>query len=266
MTPADEGPSRVGVWSRGLVGVAVVAGALEALGRAGLVAREDLPPTSVFVARAVRLVGDGTFVTGVVATLKAAAIGLLLAAVVAVPLGLLLGSVPRLRTALRAVVEFLRPIPPVALIPLATLLLGMGAKMEIVLVCYAALWPLLFNTIYGVQDADPAAKDSLRAFGFRERQVLWLVSLPSAAPFIATGLRIAAGFALIVSIGVEILTAWSDGLGTFIANAGNLPGGMEDVLAGTVWAGVIGLLINFGLVRAERRLFRWHGARTDGVV
>jgi NitT/TauT family transport system permease protein len=91
------------------------------------------------------------------------------------------------------------------------------------------------------------------------------VSLPSAAPFIATGFRIAAGFALIVSIGVEILTTFGEGLGTFIADAGTAPGGMDEILAAAAWAGTIGLLINLGLSRAERRLFRWHHVRQDGT-
>lgn len=105
----------------------------------------------------------------------------------AVPLGVLLGSVPLLGTAARALVELLRPIPSVALIPLAIILFADPTRMKMSLIFYACLWPILINTLYALRDVDPLAKDSLRAFGFGTLSVLWRVSLPSAAPFIATG-------------------------------------------------------------------------------
>jgi NitT/TauT family transport system permease protein len=181
-----------------------------------------------------------------------------------VPLGLLLGSVPVLNTAVRAVVEFLRPIPSVALIPLVSLILGSGQTTEVTLIVYAAAWPVLFNTIYGLQDVDPVAKETMRTFGFGRLAVIWRVSLPSAAPFIATGVRLAAAIALILAVGTEILSGFGQGLGTFIAQAQQSIDGTKDVLAGTVWTGALGLLVNVVLVQGERRLFRWHHAQTGG--
>ena len=162
---------------------------------------------------------------------------------VAVPLGLLLGSVPVLNTGSRAIVEFLRPIPSVAMIPLAELLLGSGLGMEVPLVVFASVWPILFNTMYGLQDVDPVAKETLRSFGFGPVPVLIRVSLPSAGPFIATGVRLAAAVALIVAVSSEFLAGFGDGLGIFISQAQSVPGGALDVLAGTVWAGTLGLII-----------------------
>jgi NitT/TauT family transport system permease protein len=255
-------PSRIGRWLRGLAGLAVLAALSEILGRAGIVHRDYLPPASTILARAVSLAGDDYFLTNLLSTLKAWARGLAIAVAGGVPLGLLLGSVPVVNTAVRAVVEFLRPIPSVALIPLVSLILGAGQSTEVTLIVYAAAWPVLFNTVYGLQDVDPVAKETMRTFGFGRMSVLWRVSLPSAAPFIATGVRLAAGVALILAVGTEILSGFGQGLGTFIAQAQQGIDGTRDVLAGTVWTGVLGLLINLVLVQGERRLFRWHHAQT----
>ena len=264
-TTPPRGLSRPGKWARGAAGVAVLFLASELLGRAGIVDRSYLPPASTVSARAVELFGDSDFLFNVRVTLTAWALGMLIAIAIAVPLGLLLGSVPAVNTAVRAIVEFLRPIPSVALIPLAGLLLGSGLSMEVPLIVYASSWPILFNTMYGLHDVDPTAKETLRTFGFSRWQVLLKVSLPSAAPFIATGVRLAAAIALILAVSTEILSGFGDGLGMFIAQAGTVPDGNTDVLAGTVWAGTIGLIINMVLVQAENRAFRWHKAQGSGA-
>ncbi|TDD82092.1 ABC transporter permease subunit [Actinomadura darangshiensis] len=263
-TPS-RGLSRPGIWARGAAGVAVLFLASEVLGRAGIVDRSYLPPASTITARAFELAGDPDFLGDVRVTLTAWALGLLIAVAIAVPLGLLLGSVPAVNTAVRAIVEFLRPIPSVALIPLAALLLGSGLEMEVPLIVYASSWPILFNTMYGLDDVDPTAKETLRSFGFSRLQVLLRVSLPSAAPFIATGVRLAASIALILAVGTEILSGFGDGLGMFIAMANNGPDGNVDVLAGTVWAGCLGLVIDSVLGQGENRVFRWHRAQGSGA-
>jgi len=240
--------------------------ASEALGRAEIVDRSYLPPASEITMRALELAGDSEFLFNVRVTLTAWALGLLIASAIAVPLGLLLGSVPAVNTAVRAIVEFLRPIPSVALIPLAALLFGSGLEMEVPLVVYASSWPILFNTMYGLQEVDPTAKETLRSFGFGRLQVLLRVSLPSAAPFIATGVRLAASIALILAIATEILSGFGDGLGMFIAMAYNVPDGAVDVLAGTVWAGCLGLVIDTVLGQGEKRVFHWHKAQGSGAT
>lgn len=255
-------PSWLRKWLRGFAGLAALGVLSEILGRAGIVHRDLLPPASTILARAVSLASDGYFLTNLWSTIKAWAIGLAIAVAGAVPLGLLLGSLPMLNTAVRAVLEFLRPIPSVALIPLVSLILGSGQTTEVTLIAYAAAWPVLFNTIYGLQDVDPVARQTLRTFGFGRLSVIWRVALPSAAPFIATGVRLAAAVALILAVGTEILSGFGQGLGTFIVQAQQSFDGAKDVLAGTVWAGVLGLLVNLALVQSERRLFRWHHAQT----
>ena len=194
-------------------------------------------------------------VAGFLLLLQAAwAVGLAVTIAVAVPAGLVLGSVPLVRSATRALIEFLRPIPSVSLIPLAALLLGAGLRLTVTLIVYAAVWPVLFNTIYGLDDVDPAAKDTLRAFGFGRLDVLRRVSL--------TGIRLASSVALILDIGTGILTGRIDGpgIGAFIADANTGANGTPIVLAATVWAGILGISLNALLVWAERRALRWHHA------
>ncbi|MPY48664.1 ABC transporter permease subunit [Streptomyces sp. K1PN6] len=241
----------------GVAGVLLAFAICEVVSRAGIVRRTYLPPASEVLARAVELAGDSAFLDGVGATLRAWALGLGLACAIAVPVGLLLGSVPVVDAASRAVVEFLRPLPSVALIPLVSLLLGSGTETEVVLVMYASVWPILFNTVYGLGETESLAKDTLRAFGFGRLAVLLRVELPATAPFIAAGVRISAAVALILAVATEILAGFGEGLGIFIAQAGLATDGTRDVLAGVVWAGALGLVVNAVLVRIERGLFPW---------
>ena len=243
--------------ARGLAGVAVAFAIAEGVTRLELVSPRYLPPASTIAARAASLLGDAEFLHAVGATLTAWALGLGLTVALAVPLGVLLGSSRVCYQATRAVVEFLRPIPSVALIPLAILLFGQDLQMKTSLILYAATWPVLFNTIYGVQDVDPVAKETARSFGFGRLAVLARVSLPSAAPFIATGIRLAAAVALILAISAELLAGAGGGIGTWILTAGSGGENADLVYAATLLTGVLGFALNWGLVTLERLLLGW---------
>lgn len=169
----------------GALGVLLAFGVCEAVSRAGIVRRSYLPPASEVLARAAELAGDAAFLDGIGATLRAWALGLGLACVIAVPLGLLLGSVPLVDSAVRAIVEVLRPLPSVALIPLVSLLLGSGTGTEVALIAYACVWPILFNTVYGLGETDPLAKETLRAFGFEQARRTAARGTARHRPFIA---------------------------------------------------------------------------------
>jgi NitT/TauT family transport system permease protein len=255
-------PRRIVLGAAGVIGVAA---AIEVVSRTGLVDETALPPASTILREAGGLAADQEFLVDVGATLRAWSGGLALAVLVAVPLGVLLGSVALLGTASRALVELLRPIPSVALIPLAIILFADPTRMEMSLIFYACLWPILINTLYALRDVDPLAKDSLRAFGFGTLSVLWRVSLPSAAPFIATGVRIAASVALIVVISTELFAGGVDGIGIYLSDTQSGGGRTDLLLAGACWAGVLGLLANLGLRGLERIAFRWHGAQVEAA-
>jgi NitT/TauT family transport system permease protein len=247
---------------RGLTGVLAFLLIGEVIGRAGLVDRSYLPPSSTVLVHVADLLTDGGFLHDIAFTMTGWATGLLIAAVIAIPAGLLLGSLPVINSASRVLVEFLRPIPAVALIPLFILMIADQGEMERVLAAYAATWPLLMNTIYGIGDVDPVARDMARCFGLRRFAILMRVSLPSVAPFIATGVRVASSIALIVTISTELTSGGGAfGIGQFILDASGDPNGASDVFAAVAITGVLGFLVDFLLRYAERRLFRWHFER-----
>jgi NitT/TauT family transport system permease protein len=257
--PAGPGRSMPG-WVRGVCGVVLFLLAAEAFGRADVINRAVLPLASTVLARAAGLAVSGQFLGDVAATVGAWALGLAIAVAVAVPAGVVLGSLPGVRAATRAMVEFLRPIPSVALIVLVGLILGPGLRMNVTLIVYAAIWPVLFNTIYGLDDVDPVARETLRAFGFGRLGVITLVDLPSASPFIATGIRLASSIAIVLNISTGYLTGRisGNGIGAFIAEANTGAGNTSLVLAAALWAGLLGLAANAVLVWGERRVLRWH--------
>ena len=243
-----------------LRGLAGTSGALllwEAAVRAGLVDGRFLPPPSAVIRTLVTLVGDVSFRRDVVASVLAWVIALGIAIVVAAPVGVLLGSVPGLRVATRAIVELLRPIPSVALIPLVILVVGGGPEAKIALAVYASVWPILFNAVYALGEIDPLLVDTARACGAGRVRILATVAVPHAAPFVFTGIRLSAAIALIVVVSTEYLAGASIGIGTFILTASSGGGRMDLVLAGALTAGVIGCLVNEGLAAAGRRWLRW---------
>jgi NitT/TauT family transport system permease protein len=254
-------------WRRGLTGVIAFLVIAEVLGVTGVIPKSVLPLTSTVLGHVFTLLGNGRFLADLGATVEAWAVGLAITIIIGVPVGLLLGSVPGVRVATRAVVEFLRPIPSVALILLVSLWIGPGLRMSVTLIVYGAIWPVLYNTMAGLDDVDPVAKETNRAFGFSALATVRMVSLPSAAPFIATGVRLASSVAIILDIGAGYITGRINGpgLGAFIADYSTGGGNLPIILAATIWAGILGLVLDRAIVWAEHRLLRWNHLRLVGV-
>jgi ABC-type nitrate/sulfonate/bicarbonate transport system permease component len=240
----------------GLLGLLGFALLLELLPRLGVVDRAALPPTSEILRALVDVLGTASFWTALGETMRAWAIGLTIASVAAIAVGLLLGSVPALRAATASTVEFLRPIPSVALIPLAVLLYGTSIEATLLLVVYACFWQVLVQVVSGVADVDPVAADTARSYGLgplaRVRWVTW----PTALPYVMTGLRLAASVALVLAITVELITG-APGLGSEIALAQS-GGAVALTYALVVVTGLVGVLINLLARAVERRALSWH--------
>jgi NitT/TauT family transport system permease protein len=230
---------------------------LEFVTSLGLVPAIYLPRASTVVQRMAELLVDVGFLKHVLATLSAWAVGLAIAATISISLGIVIGTSDLAYKMISPVIEFMRPIPSVALIPLAILLWGQGFFMKVILVAYATTWPILYNTVYGVHDVDPVAVQTARCFGLKHRAIHWRITLPSAAPLIFTGLRISAAIGLIVVIASELLASTDSGIGSYILFVSLHGGHMDSVLAGAAIAGILGAFINslFGLV--DRRMFAW---------
>ena len=245
-------PDRAVPWA-GVLGVLAL---FEVLPRTGLLSARFFPPVSRILGALAREVGEPSFWRAVADTLQGWGLGLALAAALAVPLGIVLGSSRLLYRAARVPIEFLRPVPSVALVPLAVLIYGTGLESKVFLAAFAAFWQLLVQTIYGVQDVDPVAADTARSFGFSRLRVLVQVTLPAALPYVATGLRIASAVSLILAVTAEIVIG-APGLGRDV-NLARSGGNVELMYALIIATGLLGWLLNGLFVRVERRVLHWH--------
>jgi ABC-type nitrate/sulfonate/bicarbonate transport system permease component len=228
----------------------------ELLPRIGVLPSDHFPPISETLSTLFDQLGESRFWEAVGNTLEGWALGLGIAAGLAIPIGIVIGSSRLLYRATRGVIEFLRPIPSVALIPLAILIYGTGLQSKVFLAAFASFWQVLVATLYGVQDVDPVATDTARSFGFSRPQRLLRVTLPSAIPYIATGVRIASAVSLILTVTAELVIG-AAGLGRSINLARS--GGNEELMYALILAtGVLGLLLNAVFQRVERRVLHWH--------
>jgi ABC-type nitrate/sulfonate/bicarbonate transport system permease component len=246
----------------GLVGFLVVVQLVPTL---GIVSERYLPPTTKILDALGQEVASSAFWTAVADTMEAWAIGLAVAFAAGLVLGVIIGSVPFLRAATSSTIEFLRPIPSVALIPLAVLLFGSGLSSTLLLVIYASFWQVLVQVLYGVLDVDPVASETAHSFRFgrwaRVRHVVW----PTALPYVMTGLRLAAAVALILAVTAELVIG-APGLGHEIALA-QQGGATADLYALVVATGLIGVTINMVVRAIERRALHWHpSVRAEAVT
>ena len=217
---------------------------------------EQVPSALDTFSRLDVMMTDLEFWRNVGRTMTAWAIGLAIATVAGTALGAVVGMVPFLRRATHTVVEFLRPIPSVALIPLAILVYGLQMQAALVIIVYASFWQIFVQVLYGVADIDTVARDTARSFGLTRASRIRNLVLPTALPYLMTGLRLAAAVALILAITAE-MTIGNPGLGRELAVAAGI-GNYTTVYAIVVVTGVLGLVINLGFRYIERRTLAWH--------
>jgi ABC-type nitrate/sulfonate/bicarbonate transport system permease component len=215
-----------------------------------------VPTLPQFVRAAGAVVGTSVYWESIGFTLLAWAAGLALAACVAIPAGLLIGSFLVADRATRVSVDVLRAVPLIIVTPLVVLLFGATTTAKVVVVFLAAIWHLLIQTIYGAREVDVVAKQTAISYHVRLRDRIRFLYVPSAAPFIATGVRLSAIVALLVTLGVELATG-AEGIGLqILVQSSNARPAMAFVYF--ITASVLGLVITLGFRRIERATLFWH--------
>lgn len=257
----SKGTSPLALGALGLLALLVLG---EVLPRMGLVPRRFFPTSSEIASALAGELAEVAFWTALLDTLQGWALGLAIASVAGIVSGIVIGSSHLLRQLTASTIEFLRPIPSVALIPLAVLLFGTAIESKLVLVVYAAFWQVLIQVLYGVQDVDPVAQDTARAYRFSAWARIRYVTWPTALPYVITGLRLAAAVALILAVTAELVIG-NPGLGSRLAVAQS-SGAVATSYALVVVTGLLGVVVNLGARFAERRALAWHPSQRGEVA
>jgi ABC-type nitrate/sulfonate/bicarbonate transport system permease component len=179
-----------------------------------------------------------------------------IAAVVGITFGVALGRSALLADYLTPVLHFLRAVPPPALLPVFIVLIGLGSSMQLAVIVFGIVWPILLNAADGARSVPATQVDTARVFRVSRTRWLFAVVLPSASPKIFAGLRISLSLSLILMVISEQVGA-SNGLGRSLVDA-QRAFSLRDMWAVIVLLGVLGYLLNSLLLWLERRALRWH--------
>jgi len=239
----------------GMLGVVLLLALMQFAVMAGLVSAHSMPTAIDMLVAFANLIVSSTFLVALGDTLGATVLAFALAAVIAVPLGIVLGSSRMVERWSSGLIEVLRPVPSIALLPVAILGLGIGTELKVALGGFAALWPLLINAIDGVRDTDASMVRTARSFTWSAATIMRRVHLPSALPFIVSGARQSISVALVIVVTLELLGA-RGGIGDIIRQY-SASGRVDYVFAGVLATGFLGMALHVCLARFERSLMKW---------
>lgn len=247
------------------IGVLVLLAVLwEAAGRWGWVHKVLLPPASAILRTFFEVIASGEVLEHLGVSLWRAGLGYALAALFAVALGVAMGYWRSIYDACEITIEYLRALPPPAIIPLAMVFLGIGDALKVFIIFFSCTFPVLVNTIDGVRGVDPVLIRTARTFGLNPWQTAWKVILPAAAPFIMTGLRIAIAIALILTVISEMIGATS-GIGYFILESQRTLH-VTRMYAGILVLALTGYAINRVFLLIDERIMAWHKGLTRHML
>lgn len=214
-----------------------------------------LPPPDKVLDAGIELVRTGELQHDIAASLYRVVVGFLIASILGVTTGLLVGTWRTLEDLLDPMIELLRPIPPLAFLPMMVLWFGIGEGSKIAFIAYAAFFPVFTTTLEGIKFVDPVLLRAAASLGATRTEMFRYVILPAALPAIITGLRLAFGLSFFVIVAAEFIAADS-GLGYLINDARTFFL-VSNMLLGAAVIGIIGFLFNVGLRRLETALLRW---------
>lgn len=222
------------------------------------------PTVGETVGALIQVLGEAAFWSDTVMTTATALTGLAVAIVVGVGLGILIGNSQLLRFATSALLEFLKPIPPIVILPIMVLVLGPTVEMTVALVTIGCAIPILIQTVAGVFDVDPVRVDTARSYGMGQGEILRRVVLPDASPFIATAIRVAAPISLVVTV-VAGLLGGGPGLGQSLYQA-QTAGDSARMYALIIALGVLGMVFQSVAQRVDSRALHWHESKREATA
>ncbi|MEO6270960.1 MAG: ABC transporter permease [Lautropia sp.] len=248
----------------GVLLIVLLLGLWEASVRLGWTVSPTWPPVSEVLSTFWTSLLDGTYFAVIGSSLRRLFIGYFLAVALALSIGLVMGVWRAFYLLAEPLVEFLRPIPSPAYLPMAILFLGIDDVMKVFMVAFAAFFPILLNTVSGVRSVDPVLLETGKTFGYGRWQIITRILLPASASFVLTGMRISLAIALIVTVIAEMV-AGNNGIGFYVLNA------QRSFLVPEMYAGVIALaLVGFALnkmfVLVEHRLLHWQKGGQDVIL
>lgn len=250
-----DGPRRLGLID-GLAGTAIALAVWQVLSVTKVLDPVAIPSMAGAVRTAFSSLGTGQLWAGVGQTFEGMALGFVAGSAGGILVGTVVGLSKTAYASCFLIIEFFKTIPVIAILPLAVVLFGTTTQMKVLLISFGLFFPMLVQTVYGVQSVDPVIRDTARVFRLGPvRRFIW-VTMPSAAPYIATGLRLGVTGALLLDIIAEI-TAGGSGIGLQILQAQS-----ADAISYTygllLITGCIGVALVVGVTALERRVLAWH--------
>ena len=222
---------------------------------AGLVNRALIPPPTKVAARLAEIILSGSFVAPLAKTLFLLFLAYGIACPLGIAIGLLMGRIRSIHDLLEPLLEMLRPLPKVALLPPLMILLGLGTSFKVTIIALGVIFPVIINTVQGASGVDRTLVDCARTFGRRGGDLLRCVILPAATPMILAGMRVGLGFALILVVLAEML-AGTGGLGSLIIDM-QRSFRVVDMYAWLVLLALLGYSLNAVFIALERRFVAW---------
>jgi len=269
----SKSASRSKVLLKGLIVPLLLLVVWESCSRAGVVSSVVLPSPSAVMASWLASVKpvrpfdvhagsylqwffSGEILRDALSTMSRVVMGFCVGAGLALPLGLMMGASKHVYGLVNPMMQVLRPIPPIAYIPLAILWFGLGNPPSIFLISIGAFFPVLMSTIAGVRHVDSIYVRAAQNLGVNQMTMFWRVILPAATPYIFAGVRIGIGTAFICVIIAEMI-AVNDGLGFRILEAREFMWS-DKIIAGMITIGILGLAIDLVMDKLNSYLLRWH--------
>ncbi len=228
----------------------------EGVSRSGLVLQDYFPPVTSILAAMAEEIRSPKFVENLLTTWTRTLGGLAIAIALGLGLAIVSARSPLLRRMLSPFVDMLRVLPPPAIVPLSIFVFGIGPKLYLFIVTFAAIWPIYINAVNAIGAPEPVLINTARSMGYGRNEILLRVRLPAALPEIFTGIRIGSGLALLGAVASEMIAA-SSGLGALLYDAG-FTLRVKDMFALMFFIGLSGILLNAFVAAVRRWMIGWH--------